>query len=186
MNLFGIGVWELIAILLIMLVIAGPKRMLIWSRILGQYVARFRRIWSETVDLVQQEFDAAGIDLQLPKQPPTRQSLNRALSDAVAPVTAPLQSSLNEVQQDLDVVHALNKDLQGSAQTRRLMPPAANTAPPQAAAPQASTAAKPARPQAETALMGSWSRQPQPSAHNGKLGNADLGAWSRFDHEALD
>ena len=74
MNILGVGAAELVAVLLIMLVFAGPKRMIHWSYVLGQHVAKFRKIWSETVDLVQKEFDDAGVDIKLPKEPPTRKS----------------------------------------------------------------------------------------------------------------
>ena len=77
MNILGVGAAELVAVLLIMLVFAGPKRMIHWSYVLGQHVAKFRKIWSETVDLVQKEFDEAGVDIKLPKEPPTRKSVNQ-------------------------------------------------------------------------------------------------------------
>ena len=35
MNFLGVGAWELVAILLIMLVFAGPKRMIHWSYVWG-------------------------------------------------------------------------------------------------------------------------------------------------------
>ena len=103
MNVFGVGAWELVAILLIMLVFAGPKRMIHWSYVLGKHVAKFRKIWSETVDLVQKEFDDAGLDIKLPKEPPTRKNLNKSLTEAVKPMTKPVQDSLDEVKGDMDV-----------------------------------------------------------------------------------
>ena len=111
MNVLGVGAWELVAILLIMLVFAGPKRMIHWSYVLGQHVAKFRKVWSETVDLVQKEFDDAGLDIKLPKEPPTRKSLNSAVTDAVKPMTNPMQETLDEVKKDLDSVKEVSDTL---------------------------------------------------------------------------
>ena len=111
MNILGVGAWELVAILLIMLVFAGPKRMIHWSYVLGQHVAKFRKIWSETVDLVQKEFDDAGVGIKLPKEPPTRKSLNSAVTDAVKPMSQPIQDSLDEVKKDIDSVQAVSDAL---------------------------------------------------------------------------
>lgn len=154
MNIFGVGGPELIAILIIMLVIAGPKRMIHWSYLLGQYVAKFRVIWSQTVDLVQKEFDDAGVGIQLPKTPPSRGSMNKAISEAIKPVTQPVQESIDEIKKDTAVI----KD-------------AADALNSQTAASQ--TAAK----------MDSWANdQPNPPAEskaNGKPSDkVDLGAWS--------
>lgn len=111
MNFFGVGGAELLAILIIMLVFAGPKRMIHWSYVLGQHVAKFRAIWSQTVDLVQKEFDEAGVDIKLPKEPPTRQNLNRSLGEAIKPMTKPIQDSIDEVKKDVDSVREVSDTL---------------------------------------------------------------------------
>ncbi len=116
MNIFGVGGPELAVILVIMLVFAGPKRMIHWSYILGQYLAKFRTMWAQTVDLVQKEFDEAGVDIKLPKEPPTRKNINKSISDALQPITKPIQESMDEVKKDFDSVKAVSDDLkeQGS------------------------------------------------------------------------
>jgi Sec-independent protein translocase protein TatA len=97
MNIAGIGGMELVAILIIMLVIAGPKRMVRWSYLLGQYVAKFRVMWGETVDMIQKEFDAAGVDVEVPRELPTRQNISKQVSKAFEPVTRPVKETLDEV-----------------------------------------------------------------------------------------
>jgi Sec-independent protein translocase protein TatA len=97
MNIFGVGGMELALILVIMLVVAGPKRMIRWAYIVGQYTAKMRAMWDETVSYLQKEFDEAGLDVEVPKQPPTRASLNKSLNQALSPVTKPIQESLDEV-----------------------------------------------------------------------------------------
>lgn len=192
MNFFGVGGAEIIAILVIMLVFAGPKRMIHWSYVLGTYVSKFRKMWSQTVDLVQKEFDDAGVDITLPKEPPTRQNLNRAITDAVKPVTNPVQQSIDEVKKDMDTFQELSDTLQdkkpvsaaGNVTNKSVTTGAVN----RAASGRTSDADKPKTPElaakaTETARpnLGSWSGAN--TAVDGKSdanGNAvDLGTWSR-------
>lgn len=110
MDIFGVGGAELVAIFLIMLVVAGPKRMIQWAYIAGTYVAKFRAMWAEAMTYVQKEFEQAGLDVELPKEPPTRGSLTRELSKQAekiaAPVSKPLQDTLEEVNTDLKKAQA--------------------------------------------------------------------------------
>ena len=122
MNILGVGAAELVAVLLIMLVFAGPKRMIHWSYVLGQHVAKFRKIWSETVDLVQKEFDEAGVDIKLPKEPPTRKSVNQSVAEAMKPMTQPVQDSLDEVKKDLDAVKEVSDSLKQQETCRPAKP----------------------------------------------------------------
>src|SRR5688572_18451958 len=101
MELFGIGTTELIAILLIMLVVAGPKRMIQWAYILGQYTAKLRAMWAETMAVMQKEFDQAGVDVTLPKSIPDRNSLVNQMNKALSGVTKPVQNVLDEVKTEV-------------------------------------------------------------------------------------
>jgi Sec-independent protein translocase protein TatA len=185
MNVFGVGAWELVAILLIMLVFAGPKRMIHWSYALGQHVAKFRKIWSETVDLVQKEFDDAGVDIKLPKEPPTRKNLNRTLADAVKPMAQPVQDSLDEVKKDMETFEKVSDAL-----NNKKLKPAAGASESAAAAPTVKRPEKPAKPKlkeadlpsesAEPPAMGTWGGEAATTtASTNANGNAvDLGTWS--------
>ncbi len=177
MNVFGVGAWELVAILLIMLVFAGPKRMIHWSYVLGQHVSKFRKIWSETVDLVQKEFDDAGVGIKLPKEPPTRKSLNTSVAAAMKPMTQPVQDSLNEVQKDLDSVKevsdSLNDKKPSPAKPSKTASNAAKARKP--ALPKPSAPVKAPEPAAPT--MGSWGGAVESANGN----SADFGAWSQPD-----
>ena len=188
MNVFGVGAWELVAILLIMLVFAGPKRMIHWSYVLGQHVAKFRKIWSETVDLVQKEFDDAGVDIKLPKEPPTRKSLNRSLTDAVKPMTKPVQDSLDEVKKDMNTFKEVSESLNdkkpapaGSASDSKAASTAGRDISTKTRAkPKAQKASAP-KGQAAPDSMGTWgggapSTAGASTSANGK--SVDLGAWS--------
>lgn len=97
MEIFGIGGAELVAIFIIMLVVAGPKRMIQWAYILGQYTAKARAMWSEVMAGVQREFDAAGMNVQLPKTPASAKTLLNPASSMWAGITRPVQEVVNEV-----------------------------------------------------------------------------------------
>jgi Sec-independent protein translocase protein TatA len=98
MNILGIGGWEFVAIMLIALVIAGPKRMIRWAYYLGLYMGKLRIMWAETMSVIQREFDEAGVDLKLPKEPPTRHSINRMAQQAFQPFTSEIQKAVDEVE----------------------------------------------------------------------------------------
>jgi len=104
MEILGIGGAELVAILIIMLIVAGPKRMLQWAYILGKYTAKARAMWAESMAYIQQEMKEAGMDVELPKEPPTRGSINRQITKALAPVTRPIQEALDETNTQLNEV----------------------------------------------------------------------------------
>ncbi|HEX2906075.1 MAG TPA: hypothetical protein VHO69_04400 [Phototrophicaceae bacterium] len=104
MEIFGIGGAELVAILIIALIVAGPKRMIQWAYIIGKYTAKARALWAESMTYVQQELKEAGMDVELPKEPPTRASLNKQINKALAPVTNPIQTALNETNAQLNEV----------------------------------------------------------------------------------
>lgn len=179
MNILGVGAAELVAVLLIMLVFAGPKRMIHWSYVLGQHVAKFRKIWSETVDLVQKEFDEAGVDIKLPKEPPTRKSLNRTVSDAVKPMTQPLQDSLDEVKKDLDTVKEVSDSLNNKTAKTGPKPKKAPASPAKAVKVPEPAVAKAAARKPEPATgptLGTWSGKPLPRANDSFV---DLGSWSK-------
>ena len=177
MNFLGVGAWELVAILLIMLVFAGPKRMIHWSYVLGQHVAKFRKIWSETVDLVQKEFDDAGVDIKLPKEPPTRKSLNRTVTDAIKPMTQPVQDSLDEVKKDLDAVKEVSDTLNNNK--KNVTSPSAAKEQSVKALPKPQTSEPTTAPAevAEEMAMGAWGKPETAASTNGS--SADLGSWSR-------
>jgi Sec-independent protein translocase protein TatA len=105
MEILGVGAPELIAIFIIMLIVAGPKRMIQWAYILGQYTAKMRKMWAEAMTYVQKEFEAAGVDVELPKEIPTRATLAREITKigekTMAPVTKPIQDTLGEANKQV-------------------------------------------------------------------------------------
>ena len=179
MNIFGVGGPELIIIFIIMMVFVGPKRMVHWSYILGQYVAKFRVIWSQTVDIVQQEFDQAGVDIKIPKEMPTRGNINQTISKALEPVTKPMEESMNEVKKDMDSVKDVTEELKKPLTSAPVMKLSDN--PKKSTTPKTSTNdSKLGTPTPEKkSSMGTWSGKNEPATPAAQSnGQVDMGTWS--------
>lgn len=104
MNIFGIGGPELVLILVIMLIVAGPKRMVQWSYVVGQWMAKLRRLWEETVTVVQRELNEANIDVELPKTPPTRANMRQSakkLGESLLDTMGSPQDELQRIQAEM-------------------------------------------------------------------------------------
>lgn len=102
MEILGVGGAELVAIFIITLIVAGPKRMITWAYMLGKYTAKARAMWAESMTYIQQELKDAGMDVELPKEPPTRGSINRQIAKSFTPVTKPLEDALNETRTQIN------------------------------------------------------------------------------------
>ncbi len=116
MNILGVGGWEFAAILVIMLIVAGPHRMARWAYLMGKYMAKVRAMWADTMAVLQAEFDEAGLDVQLPKEPPTRASVNRAAADALKPFTKQVEDAISEVETEMKVVEETAAMVSGNGQ----------------------------------------------------------------------
>lgn len=118
MNIFGVGGTELVLIVLIMLVVAGPKRMLQWSYYAGKYLAQLRILWSQAMETVQKELDESGVDIKLPKDIPTRGDIARLASQAMKPLQEPMQEVIDEYQKEhKKVADTLNEEKQKITQS---------------------------------------------------------------------
>jgi sec-independent protein translocase protein TatB len=99
MNIFGIGEGEILLIIVIILIVAGPKRMIRWAYTLGSYLGKFKQMWLVAADELQKEADAAGLGLQIPKSMPSRQAVSGIAGTVLKPYTTSLQSSVRELEQ---------------------------------------------------------------------------------------
>jgi Sec-independent protein translocase protein TatA len=108
MDILGVGGWELVAIVLIMLIVAGPKRMIGWSYTLGRYVGMARDMWAQTARQLEKELKDSGVDVELPKDIPTKLTLSSSIAKAVTsvskPLSDPLKQPLDEIQKDLNTL----------------------------------------------------------------------------------
>jgi Sec-independent protein translocase protein TatA len=96
-NIFGVGGAELVLIFIIMLVVAGPKRMLRWAYLFGKFAAQLRVIWDNVMEIVQKEVEAAGMDVDIPRELPTRNNVTKWFNEQTRDVTAPLQKDIDRV-----------------------------------------------------------------------------------------
>jgi Sec-independent protein translocase protein TatA len=110
MNFFGVGALEILIIFVIMLVVAGPKRMVQWAYYIGQYMSKLRKMWGELMDSVQKELDEAGVDIKVPKDIPTRADINRLASEAMKPLQEPMEKAVGEYRSEL-------KDVEGAVRS---------------------------------------------------------------------
>ena len=97
MNILGVGPGELAVVFIIMLVVAGPKRMVQWAYTAGRYVAQLRGMFQETLNAVQKEFAESGLDVSkdLSKIPMGRIDF---LGEAAKIINAPVVQPANVVK----------------------------------------------------------------------------------------
>ena len=181
MEILGIGGWEIVAILLLLLIVAGPKRMIAWSYELGRYLAVIRNMWAEAAAMLQKELRQAGVDVEIPVEPPTRGSVTKMITTTVNKAVAPIADPIKETQQQLGI-----KDLMGPSTPRTLNKPVTPQTPPPALAP-APANGKPAAPTATTSTngtsstFGAWGSTPStppPSTPDSAMGDdGGFGTW---------
>jgi Sec-independent protein translocase protein TatA len=167
MNVFGVGGMELALILVIMLVVAGPKRMIQWAYVLGQWTTKLRAMWTETVGYLQKEFDDAGVGIKLPTEPPTRGTLNQTIIQAMKPLTEQIQEPLNTLKEPLNEVSkiksmaTIDMSANGSSNGNGNGAAQSNTLPPATPPPP------PAPPSNSSGTFGTWSgAAPTPNAED--------------------
>ena len=87
MNILGVGPGELAVVFIIMLVVAGPKRMVQWAYTAGRYTAQLRAMFQETLNAVQKELAESGLDIRkdLPNVPTGRIDFVREASKIINP-----------------------------------------------------------------------------------------------------
>lgn len=120
MELFGIGFWELIAILLLALIVAGPQRMILWSRHFGRFMARAMNEYRKAADQLQREVDQMGLDVQIPRTPPTKRELGQTLSQVATKLTAPVNEPIREIEKTMSEVRREAQN--AAADTNALVP----------------------------------------------------------------
>lgn len=126
MELFGVGGVEFLLIIVIAMVVAGPKRVVQWAYYAGKFFARVRKIWGEMMMVIQKEINAAGIDVELPKTPPTRQSISQTTRDLLKPYTKELDEAQKDIERNLENVQremAIKENVKLSGQIKQNVTP---------------------------------------------------------------
>ena len=93
MNFLNVGPWELVAILVIAILLVGPKRMLEVARTIGRVTAQMRQMSGEFLGTVQAELDATEAE--------ARQALEGVVEGGREPV-AELQAAEQETRQAIE------------------------------------------------------------------------------------
>ncbi len=165
-GIFGIGGWEMILVMVIAIIVAGPKRIAQWAYVLGQWTSKLQTMWAEVAVSLQKELDESGVDIKVPKSPPTRADLQRSLQDygkQVMDAAGNPEKELKNIQRDLQSVSrgvkseldGLNRDVQNATK-----PPSPNgikqTAPEPPAANEDSSPNNTAKPDDDAPSLGTW------------------------------
>ncbi len=165
MNIFGIGGAELVLIILIMLVVAGPQRMIRWAYHMGRYMGMLRTMWGQMMDAVQSEIDAAGYDVKVPRDLPTRDNMSKMIRDAAKPLSDPVEKTMKEVTQPVN--QTIQEVKQAGAEANRSL----------------------AQANKEMKNVGSWNggsapaeQSPAAPKPNSGADAASFGAWSIPEH----
>jgi sec-independent protein translocase protein TatB len=100
MNILGVGPAELIVVLIIMLVVAGPKRMVQWAYQIGRYTAQLRAMFQETMNAIQKELSDSGLDVtkdlpSIPKSFDIVSEASKVINSEVASATTAVNSTLS-------------------------------------------------------------------------------------------
>jgi Sec-independent protein translocase protein TatA len=103
MNILGVGPAELVLIFIIMLMVAGPKRMIRWSYLIGRYLTQFRSMFQDAWVAVQREIQAEAGDAlkDLPKLPTSTKfnpmnELRNAIQKEINPVPTVEKTTTNK------------------------------------------------------------------------------------------
>ncbi|MBN1287884.1 MAG: hypothetical protein JXB47_20970 [Anaerolineae bacterium] len=98
MDILGVGVPELIVVFLIMLVVAGPRRMTQWAFLAGRELRKLRGMWAEAKGMIRQELEAAGFteeEIQQVKKLPNE------LTNAARTVTNPVGAASKQLGKEV-------------------------------------------------------------------------------------
>lgn len=96
MNFMNVGPWELTVIIIIAILLIGPKRMVEVTRTIGRVTSQLRRFSSEFVSTLQAEVTAAGSDRRTPQEP---QSIVRSITEPITSLQSELLAAERETRQ---------------------------------------------------------------------------------------
>lgn len=106
MNIFNIGGMELVLIITIALVVAGPKRIAVWAYQLGVWASKLQNMWGDFANALQKEMDEAGFNVQIPRTPPTRDQITRSVQEFGREITKAAETPVEEVKKEVQSIKA--------------------------------------------------------------------------------
>jgi sec-independent protein translocase protein TatB len=113
MDIFGVGISEIIIILLVILIIGGPRNALKWSRDLGRLLRQARELWSQMTAQLEKDLGEEGREIMNATRELTQQvdtirrqgnprALARKVTDLVEQASQETQQSLSEAARKTD------------------------------------------------------------------------------------
>jgi Sec-independent protein translocase protein TatA len=104
-SFLNIGPWEITVIIIIAILMIGPKRAVEIARMIGRVTAQMRKLSGEFMGTIQTELKALEQDAQ--------QAVGGGLEDVQAPITA-LPAEIKSIEQETrQVVTGIAKDVDG-------------------------------------------------------------------------
>jgi sec-independent protein translocase protein TatB len=113
MDIFGVGISEIIVILLVVLIIGGPRNALKWSRDLGRMLRQARELWAQMTAQLEKDLGEEGREIMKATRELTQQvdtirrqgnprTLARQVTDIVEKSSQETQESLSEAARKTD------------------------------------------------------------------------------------
>jgi Sec-independent protein translocase protein TatA len=122
MNIFGVGSAEFVLILIIAMIVAGPKRLIEWSYIAGRYIGQLKVLWGQMVESLQQDLNEAGVDIKLPKELPNRSNVHKIAGEALRPLAGPMQQAMKDYEAEVKKLDDGIKELADEAKVEASLP----------------------------------------------------------------
>jgi sec-independent protein translocase protein TatB len=98
-NFLNVGPWELTVIIIIAILLVGPKRIVEITRMIGRMTAQLRRFSSEFVSTLQAEVTASGSDGNASQDP---QSVIRSITEPITSLQSELVAAGRETRQAIE------------------------------------------------------------------------------------
>lgn len=98
MDILGVGIPEIVLIFLIMLVVAGPRRMTQWAFLAGRELRKLRIMWAEAKNMIRQEMEAAGFSEEEIQQ---IKNLPNEMTNATKKITNPVGAASKQLGEEI-------------------------------------------------------------------------------------
>jgi sec-independent protein translocase protein TatB len=94
-GIFGVGLAEIVLVLIVLFVVGGPEHTARWAREVGRWIGKVRRAWDELVAEIESDLDDDGKDLL-----DAARELNRGVHEVrtMSPTRQLVATTLREVE----------------------------------------------------------------------------------------
>ena len=106
-GIFGVGLWEMILIALVLMIVGGPRNTVKWAREAGRMTRQFQIAWHKlTADLTKElddetrEILTAGRDLATQTKKLATASSPKSLAQGAGKVLKELEAELSDVEKE--------------------------------------------------------------------------------------